>query len=90
MSTASTTSTTTKKYKYLEDGTTYEYMKRMQRENYADNPNFVAYAKLKYYKKKYNGNEDFNIIINNKEIDNIEKLKQVKIFNINFKNDQKD
>tara|TARA_R110000823_G_scaffold161317_1_gene292828 strand:+ start:1196 stop:1459 length:264 start_codon:yes stop_codon:yes gene_type:complete len=86
MSTTSTTSTTTKKYKYLKDGTTYEYMKRMQREKYAADENFVAFAKLKYYKKKYNGNEDFNIIINNKEIDNIEKLKEVKIFNINFKN----
>ena len=40
---------------------------------------------LKYYKKKYIDNDTVMSIINNKELDLIEKLKQVKLFHLNQK-----
>lgn len=63
-----------------EDGGTRNYTLRKQRERYATDKDFVAYSRLKYYRKKYKDNDDFFKIINSKKT-NIEKLVEVKYFN---------
>ena len=70
-----------KKFYTKEDGCSYNYTLRFQREKYQNDKDFVAYCRLKYYKKKFKDNEKFNIIINNKNISNIIKLEEVKLFN---------
>lgn len=45
------------------DESNYDYQKRAQKEKYKDNPEYNAKCKLKYYKKLYRDNEDFNKIL---------------------------
>ena len=52
----------------------------MQREKYQNDPENVAWSRIKYYKKKYKNNEDFNKILNSNN-SYIEKLASIKTFN---------
>jgi hypothetical protein len=45
------------------DESNYDYQKRAQKTKYKNNPEYNAKCKLKYYKKLYRDNEDFNKIL---------------------------
>ena len=45
------------------DESNYDYQKRAQRQKYKENTEYNAKCKLKYYKKLYRDNEDFNKIL---------------------------
>mgnify|MGYP003660865624 CR=1 FL=1 len=45
------------------DESNYDYQKRAQQKKYKDNPEYNAKCKIKYYKKLYRDNEDFNKIL---------------------------
>ena len=66
--------------KHNNNETSYQYTLRMQREKYKENPETVAWSRIKYYKKKYKNNEDFNKILNSNN-SYIEKLSKIKTFN---------
>lgn len=55
------------------------YRKAYQREKYRTNSEYLAQSKLKYYKKIYKNNEDFQDIIK-QDKSNVEKLLEVVIF----------
>jgi len=67
-----------------EDGDSKNYRKRAQREKYRNNEEYYAKINLKYLKKKFQGNKDFEEIIN-KEIPITEKLLEARVFNFNLK-----
>tara|TARA_R110000822_G_scaffold191422_2_gene330108 strand:- start:946 stop:1209 length:264 start_codon:yes stop_codon:yes gene_type:complete len=73
-----------KKFYTKEDGNSYNYTLRIQREKYQNDKEFVAYSRLKYYKKKYKDNEKFKTIIKD-NISNITILEKVKQFNKEYK-----
>ena len=52
-----------RKTKSEPDESNYDYQKRAQRQKYKDNTEYNAKCKLKYYKKLYRDNEDFNKIL---------------------------
>lgn len=66
--------------KHSTNETSYQYTLRMQREKYQNDPENVAWSRIKYYKKKYKNNEDFNKILNSNNT-YIEKLATIKTFN---------
>ena len=66
--------------KHGNDETSYQYTLRKQREKYQNDPENVAWSRIKYYKKKYKNNEDFNKILNSNNT-YIEKLAKIKTFN---------
>lgn len=45
------------------DESNYDYQKRAQKTKYKNNPEYTAKCKMKYYKKLYRDNEDFNKIL---------------------------
>ena len=67
-----------------EDGDSKNYRKRKQREKYRNNEEYYAKINLKYLKKKFQGNKEFEEIMN-KEIPIAEKLLEARTFNFNLK-----
>jgi len=53
------------------------------KNKYSNDLEFRCGKKLEYYKRNYNVNEDIQNIINNKELNNSSKLKEIKLFFIN-------
>lgn len=61
-----------------------EYRKVWQKEKYKNNPEYMAQNKLKYYKKIYKENEDFQDIIKQDKT-NVELLLEVVTFHHKIK-----
>jgi len=60
------------------------YNKNYSKKKYADDPEFKARQQMKYYRKIYKDNEDFNKLLN-LEINNVEKIRKIKMFHFNNK-----
>lgn len=72
-----------------EDGDSYNYNLRKQRERYANDDNYKANSHLKYYKRKFKDNKDFLIILNQKDKTKRELLFEVLIWNTQQKVNKK-
>lgn len=57
-----------------------EYKKAYLRNKYRTNPEYLAQSKLKYYKKLYKENEDFQQIIKQEKKTNVDLLLEVVMF----------
>jgi len=67
-----------------DDGNSKNYRKRAQREKYRNNEEYYAKINLKYLKKKFQDNKEFEEIMN-KDISITDKLLEARVFNFNLK-----
>jgi len=60
------------------------YNKNYSKKKYSEDPEFKARQQMKYYRKIYKENEDFNNLLK-LEINNVEKIRKIKMFHFNNK-----
>ena len=69
--------------KYKESSDYKNKQNERLKNKYSNDLEFRCGKKLEYYKRNYNLNADIQNIINNKELNNSSKIKEIKLFFIN-------